>query len=189
MKIKITVLTMLFISIITNAQSIEKFSIDSGGDSKTVGGIEILYTIGEVNVQELSAGNIVVSEGFINPEVIVAIKIDPIAFFQGAYINPVSGEETLMRDNLRTANLIPTTSPYADVLTCNASIFTPTGSDAIVDWVWVELRDENDNTNILASQSALLQRDGDIVGTDGTSSLSFDLANGNYFVAIVTVII
>ncbi|MCF6279430.1 MAG: hemagglutinin protein [Flavobacteriaceae bacterium] len=184
MKIKITISTMLFISIITNAQTIEKFSIDSGGASSTAGGIEILYTIGEVNVQELSAGNIIVSEGFINPEVVVDIKIDPIAFFQGAYINPVSGEETLMRDNLRVASLIPTTSPYADVLTCDASVFTPTGSDAIVDWVWVELRDENDNTNILASQSALLQRDGNIVSVDGTSSLSFDLTSDNYFVAV-----
>lgn len=112
------------------------------------------------------------------------LLINPIAFIQGAYINPVSGEETLMRDNLRVASLIPTTSPYVDALTCNTSVFTSTGANAIVDWVWVELRDENDNTNILSSQSALLQRDGDIVDADGTSDLSFNLSDGNYFVVV-----
>lgn len=49
------------------SQSIEKFSIDSGGGSVTVSGIQIFYTIGEVNVQELSAEGISISEGFINP--------------------------------------------------------------------------------------------------------------------------
>lgn len=183
MKIKITFLTMLLISIITNAQSIEKFSIDSGGASTTAGGIEILYTIGEVNVQEISTATVSVSEGFINP-IQVMIKIDPIAFIQGAYINPVAGEQNMMRDNLRVASLIPTTSPYADALTCNASVFTTTGANAIVDWVWVELRDKNNMATILASQSALLQRDGNIVDVDGTSPLSFNLPSDNYYVAI-----
>lgn len=178
------IIIVLITSISMSSQTIEKFSIDSGGANSTAGGIEILYTIGEVNVQELTSGTISVSEGFINPEIVLAIKIDPIAFFQGAYINPVSGEETLMRDNLRTASLIPTTSPYIDALTCDTAVFTPTGSDAIVDWVWIELRDKNDNTSILSSQSALLQRDGDIVGVDGTSSLSFELTADDYFVAI-----
>ena len=115
---------------------------------------------------------------------LLGIKLNPIAFFQGAYINPIPGEETWMRDNLRVASLIPTTSPYVDLLTCDVSVFTPTGANAIVDWVWVELRDKNDNTNILTSQSALLQRDGDIVAVDGSSPLSFNLANDNYFVVV-----
>lgn len=49
------------------AQTIEKFSIDNGGASTTNGNIQILYTIGEVNVQETVIGNVVLSEGFINP--------------------------------------------------------------------------------------------------------------------------
>ena len=52
--------------VVTQAQTIEKFSIDSGGASTTNGIITMLYTIGEVNVQELDAGNISLSEGFIN---------------------------------------------------------------------------------------------------------------------------
>ena len=50
------------------AQTIEKFSIDSGGNSTSNGNIIVLYTIGEVNVQELNAGNILLSEGFISSD-------------------------------------------------------------------------------------------------------------------------
>ncbi|MFD1616194.1 T9SS type A sorting domain-containing protein [Gelatiniphilus marinus] len=50
----------------TQAQTIEKYSIDNGGASTTNGNITLLYTIGEVNIQELNAGNIILSEGFIN---------------------------------------------------------------------------------------------------------------------------
>jgi len=164
------------------SQSISKSSIDSGGTAVSNGNIQIIYTIGEVNVQELSVGAIQVSEGFINPEIQLAIRLNPTVFLQGAALNPsVVG---LMNDNLRVSGLVPTTSPYTDVLTCNASVFNTTGNNAIIDWVYVELRDENDNTIIIDSQSALLQRDGDIVGIDGISALSFDQQLGNYFVSI-----
>jgi len=62
-------ITLLFLGFTTSfikAQTIEKFSIDSGGASTIVGDIQILYTIGEVNIQELSTESIGVSEGFIN---------------------------------------------------------------------------------------------------------------------------
>lgn len=49
-------------------QSIEKFSVDSGGASSQIGNLGILYTIGEVNVQEANVANIIISEGFINPD-------------------------------------------------------------------------------------------------------------------------
>ena len=55
-----------FLVFMASAQSIEKFSIDSGGASTSTDGIQMLYTIGEVNVQELSASDIYLSEGFIN---------------------------------------------------------------------------------------------------------------------------
>ena len=69
-----------------------------------------------MNVQELSAGNIQVSEGFINPQQLV-IKIDPKLFLQGPY------NAGVMLDGLRTTGNIPTTSPYIDGLTCNANVF------------------------------------------------------------------
>ncbi|WP_298515720.1 leucine-rich repeat domain-containing protein [uncultured Kordia sp.] len=105
-------------------------------------------------------------------------------YLQGASLNPNTNEETLMRDDLRIANLIPTTSPYADAATVNTTVFDVTGEDAIVDWVFIELRDADNNTNVLESASALLQRDGDIVNTDGVSPFTFTSQLDDYFIAI-----
>jgi Leucine-rich repeat (LRR) protein len=112
------------------------------------------------------------------------IVIAPKIYLQGASLDLNTVEETLMRDDLRVASLLPTTSPYTDGITAANAVFTTTGSNAIVDWVWVELRDENDNTTVTSSQSALLQRDGDVVATDGVSALSFTADHTNYHVVI-----
>ncbi len=106
------------------------------------------------------------------------------AYLQGAASNPNTGEEGLMRDDLRVNSLIPLTSPYGDGLIADASVFTVVGTDAIIDWVWVELRDKNDNSIVIDSKSALLQRDGDVVSVDGESSLYFDIAPDSYYVSV-----
>ena len=111
------------------------------------------------------------------------IYVMPYVYLQGASLNPNVGEETLMRDDLRAAGLLPTTSPYTDGVTVDPTVFDTAGNDAIVDWVWVELRDKNNNTTIVAEKSALLQRDGDVLGTDLTA-LSFSLPVDQYYVAI-----
>jgi len=173
--------TLLFcLTNVINAQSIEKFSIDAGGASTTAGGIEILYTIGEVNLQELSTATVSLSEGFINAS--FKIKIDPIVFLQGPLLSPDNAG--LMNDDLRSNNYIPTTSPYADNATVDASVFAVTGNNAIVDWVWIELRDANDNTKITASKSALLQRDGNVVALDGISTLLLSATPNNHYVVV-----
>ncbi len=99
--------------------------------------------------------------------------------------------DSLMRDNLRVANLIPSISPYrywSPTLpdsVASAGVFTPTGRDAIVDWVFVELRRSTDSTVVASSRSALLQRDGDIVKLDGTSPLDYRVVPGTaYFVTV-----
>jgi hypothetical protein len=63
-------------------------------------------------------------------------------------------------------------------------VFDATGANAIVDWVLVELRAAADPTHIVATRSALLQRDGDVVGLDGTSSVVVQASSGNYYVAL-----
>ncbi|MEM6718987.1 MAG: hypothetical protein AAF611_06725 [Bacteroidota bacterium] len=105
-------------------------------------------------------------------------------YLQGAALNPNTGEENLMRDDLRAGGFIPTRSPYADMLTCASSVFDVTGDDAIVDWIWVELRDGINNRIINYSRSALLQRDGDIVDVDGVSPLTFETEFEDYHVAV-----
>uniref|UniRef100_UPI000476519A hypothetical protein n=1 Tax=Lewinella cohaerens TaxID=70995 RepID=UPI000476519A len=94
---------------------------------------------------------------------------------QGALIGTSDG---LMRDDLRTQNRIPLLEPYTAT---GAARFTHFGNgggetttvgvlntgagtaDAIVDWVFLEIRDAADSTVILETLSALVQRDGDVV--------------------------
>jgi len=99
-----------------------------------------------------------------------------------------------MRDDLRSAGLIPTTEPYTGLgftqagggggETVSAARLAQTGKNAVVDWVLVELRDKNTPSQIVATRCALLERDGDVVGTDGYSRLQFNVAADNYYVAI-----
>ncbi len=177
-----TIILLIFLSFsnLSIAQSIEKFSIDSGGASATAGGIHILYTIGEVNIQEYSTPSLSISEGFINADLI--IRISPKLFLQGPILNPANAG--LMNDDLRVAGFLPTTSPYTDAATCDASVFSVSGNDAIVDWVWVELRDKTDDTSVTLSRSALLQRDGDVVATDGVSYINLNIASDDYYVVV-----
>ena len=136
----------------------------------------------------LHSDNIFHEEGIILDDFVVegneGLQVAPKVYLQGAALNPNAGEESLMRDNLRLSNLIPTTSPYSDKLSCSNTVFNTSGADAIVDWVWVELRDETNNNIVRTSQSALLQRDGDIVDVDGTSTLQFLVPSGNYNIAV-----
>lgn len=166
-------------------QSIERSVIASSGETISDGTVTLDFTIGEIATTTVSDGTVTLTQGFQQAEIQLAIQISPIVFLQGAYTNPNTGEESLMRDDLRIAStpLIPTTSPY-DSTTCDASVFTTSGTDAIVDWILIELRDANDASNVLASQSALLQRDGDIVATDGSSAVSIEIASGDYYVAV-----
>ena len=106
-------------------------------------------------------------------------------YLQGAYTINEEGEESLMRDDLRAAGALPTSSPYQNGETIDNAVFNATGSNAIVDWVEVELREATDNTSVVDSRSALLQRDGDVVALDGISGLAILEANiGNYYIVV-----
>jgi hypothetical protein len=97
----------------------------------------------------------------------------------------------LMDDALRIAGLLPLQEPYSALgyeldggneLT-TPSVLSVTGVNAIVDWVVVELRQLDVNIRV-ATQSALLQRDGDVVGMDGVSPLQFNVLPGTYYVSV-----
>jgi hypothetical protein len=116
---------------------------------------------------------------------------------QGSLFNSGS---SLMRDDLRSGGFLPINEPYsalagrfinfgdggreattAAVLMANAGT-----SNAIVDWVFIELRDVTDPAIIVETRSALLQRDGDVVDpTDGMSALTFfGLTGDRYHIAV-----
>ena len=86
-----------------------------------------------------------------------------------------------MNNKLVTNNLIPTTSPYSDALELPVS---SSFSQDIVDWVWIELRDAANQTNIALSRSALLKRNGDVVDTDGHKPIICDIPDGDYYLMV-----
>ena len=117
--------------------------------------------------------------------------LDANVYLQGAYTN---SPDDLMRDDLRVKEVIPLNEPFTALPdfehagdgggeTINKSILIVTGKNAIIDWVLIELHDESNN-NLRATSSALLQRDGDIVDTDGVSFVKFNVPNGDYRVTV-----
>ena len=113
-----------------------------------------------------------------------------------------SSSTGLMSDALRTNTInntpnttkIPLQQPYNTLSFAGApyngteettmSVLNVSGNDAIVDWVLVELRDATTPATIIARRAVLLQADGDIVETDGTSAVLFEVGQGNYHVAV-----
>jgi hypothetical protein len=117
------------------------------------------------------------------------VLLAPRVLLDGPY---VSGSG-LMDDGLRAAGLLPLADPYPALgyvhtgppsPSTSSSVLSLTGPNAIVDHVLVELRDDADNTQVLASRTALLQRDGDVVDVDGASPVGFAVPAGDYFVAV-----
>ena len=119
----------------------------------------------------------------------------------------------LMRDNLRSSpytgsNCIPLRDPYKhasgfvdignnyihtgagmlakfDSIQNINTVFTTTGENAIVDWVFVEIRSGSDSSLVLVTRAGLLQRDGDIVDMDGNSAIRAPgIGVGQYFIVV-----
>ncbi len=118
------------------------------------------------------------------------------AMLQGPYV-PQFG---LMHDSLRVQWLLPHDEPFSQIMLADGSypytifngVMTSTtadvlmleGPDAIVDYVFVEMRDANDPAQVLAARPGFVQRDGDIVDSDGTRPLAMYLPEGTYNLSI-----
>jgi len=116
------------------------------------------------------------------PSAILSTKV----FLQGVF-NPTTG----MQNSSSTTASIPRREPFSSrgAVLQNANVvleqnvLQQTGSESIIDWVIVELKKENQT--VVAKRAALLQSDGDVVDTDGTSAVHFtNVDSGNYYVAI-----
>jgi hypothetical protein len=132
---------------------------------------------------------------------------------QGPLLRLPSVTLNLMRDNLRAnpfsgQNVIPLKDPYSHVLpnmdltkrfkhvppiqgsqylniTDSIGVFSVTGRNAIVDWIFVEIRSKQNYSNVIATRSGLLQRDGDVTDLDGKSILVFpNMTEDSFYLAI-----
>jgi len=107
---------------------------------------------------------------------------------EGPY-DPATGQ---MSDALRSSGLVPTNEPYTALghvlqnagATTTTSALSITGSNAIVEWVVVELRTTANPSAVHSAKAALLQRDGDIVEKDGIGSLRIPAPVGSYYVSV-----
>ena len=117
--------------------------------------------------------------------VLVAARV----FLEGPY-NSATG---LMNDGMRALGLVPTTEPYTGLgyahvggggETTSPTVLAASGNDAIVDWVLLELRDAFDPSVVVATRCALVQRDGDVVDTDGVNAVSFPIGQNDYHMAV-----
>jgi hypothetical protein len=125
------------------------------------------------------------------------VKVAPKVFLEGAYVT-AEPTNAKMRDALRSNNKLPLAQPFGQLTftgtyaaslvsddAVSQTVFDVTGENAVVDWVLLELRDNNTRSIVHARRAALLQRDGDVVDTDGTSPVRFDnITDGNYHLSV-----
>ncbi|HLP95075.1 MAG TPA: right-handed parallel beta-helix repeat-containing protein [Saprospiraceae bacterium] len=126
------------------------------------------------------------------------VEVMAKVYLQGPYDTP----SNKMNDVLRTLADFPLTEPHTQINTDYPGSFVKKNNsvtetitaavrdnadvdNAIVDWIWLELRDKNDHTKVLFTRSALLQRDGDVVDLDGTSEVVFpDAYQDNFYLMV-----
>ena len=117
------------------------------------------------------------------------VRVNPKIWLEGPY----DANTGLMKDDLKP--YLPDFEPYTGLGYSHSGpgggegildvLLDITGAKSMVDYVIVELRDANDNTNIIATRTGVLLRDGSIVDVDGYSDLTFlGVVPGDYFLAI-----
>lgn len=122
---------------------------------------------------------------------VVSVKVNVKLFLQGAYETSMG----LMRDDLRSKGYLPVAQPYSamartnyhtGIETTTNAVFSATGTNAIVDWVLLELRTGAGVATRVATRAALVQRDGDVVDVDGVSPVTFtNRAAGSYYIVAI----
>ena len=108
---------------------------------------------------------------------------------EGPY-DPVGGK---MDDDLRAAGLIPVNEPFTALGFTHAGggggeaiangLLAVSGDNAVVDWVFIELRSAGQPGQVLATSSALVTRTGQVVSVTG-APVRLPLQNGSYYVAV-----
>jgi hypothetical protein len=130
---------------------------------------------------------------------ILQLTVSPQVVLQTRVIlsGPYNAQTGLMHDSLRVNNYIPQTEPYsaspffpaiggAGNEQLDPTILAVSGPDAIVDWLYLELRSASNPATRIATKRALLQRDGDVVShVDGASPVTFSgTPGGMYYISV-----
>jgi hypothetical protein len=116
------------------------------------------------------------------------------------YLNNLNTSTLVMDNYLTTLASFPLTDPYSNsplntnfihvnnytIATISPTLLNTIGNDAIIDWVFLELRTgQSGSTSVAFTKAALLQRDGDIVSTDGISPVTFNgIPAGSFYITV-----
>lgn len=169
------------------SQSIERSVVASAGDYYESANVSLSWTLGEIATETYSSANNILTQGFQQPDIsLVSLVVDLKEFLSGPFVT------NQMTNSLNTSGFLPLSHPYS-VAPWNypgpESVASIPGTE-IVDWVLIELRDApsapqaNISTRI-ARQAAFVKRNGEIVATDGSSNLSFNVTVNDQLYAIV----
>jgi hypothetical protein len=115
------------------------------------------------------------------------------------FLSNVDHSTLLMSNALSSSPNFPLSDPYSSaqlssafthinnttIDTIGASALSGTGANAIVDWIFVELRQGTSGaTSVVATKAGILLASGIIIDTDIASPLTMNAPNGNYFVTV-----
>jgi hypothetical protein len=144
---------------------------------------------GEAFEDLLTAGQGITSQAVLSDCPPPLVRADLTMLLDGAYDEGVD----LMRDDLRAAGLVPTTEPHAGLgfahvgvgagQQMDPALLAIAGPGAVVDWVFLELRDAGAGTQVLATANGLVRRDGTVVAPDG-GAVFFQALPGAYRIAV-----
>jgi hypothetical protein len=122
---------------------------------------------------------------------VAAVRLQ--ALLNGALLN--AGTSGLMRDDLRSKQLLPVKEPYSGLggfehqgagggEIASPNLLWAGGSKAVADWLFLECRAPGNDKAVMSTSAVLLHRDGSVTTADGDSVLYFwDLPEGDYYVA------
>ncbi|MBK7382891.1 MAG: hypothetical protein IPI81_06075 [Flavobacteriales bacterium] len=145
-----------------------------------------LLARGNATIQGSSRRVVVRYHSIPDPRATLSLRM----FLGGAYDASID----LMRDDLRQQDLLPALQPYGPPFYPPANGVGPwavpqhvlevEGEDAVVDWVWLELINALDSSNVMATRVGLVHRNGMVTSADGHSPIDFSAGAGSYFVRV-----
>lgn len=174
---------------VVHSQSLEPRAVVPASGAGAGDGISLGWTLGQPASATFSHGVLVATAGIQQPEgVLLALNI-------GVLLDgPYDASTDLMHDSLRTRGLLPMIEPFSALghppvglqngARLAAAALLNTGADALVDWVFIELRGADDAGRIDAARAAMVQRDGDVVDVDGLSPVRITALPGSYRIAL-----
>ncbi len=173
------------------------------------GGISYLWntgqTIASINVAPIVTSTYSVTVTGNNgcsasDDVLVTVKLCGPTINAKVFLNNVDVNTLLMVNYISTLANFPLNDPYssaplnADFVHVNNSVIASispvtlaiSGNNGVVDWVFLELRTGiSGATSVVHTKAAILQKDGDIVSTDGVSPVNFpNVPVGNYYIVV-----